>query len=297
MPPYELPKEKTKSTTKSMSSLNGGGFNELRFEDKKGHEQIFVHAERDLDHRVEFDARYWTGHDSHTIVEQDTLVETKRDRHETIARDAVTKIGRDLHLSINGKTAVSVDGSFSLNVSGSTIENHGGNHNESTVGVHSLRGGMLVIEGVGGISLRSGASFITITPAGIAIVGPIIQSMPPIIPGGGAPLAAPSGQIVNPAQPRTADIADDAIPGIVATTPTHDPKKSKEKTSWIEIKLIDEETNEPIAGEPYKVTLTDGATLAEGTLDEKGEARVENIDPGNCVVTFPEREREAWKKA
>lgn len=156
---------------------------------------------------------------------------------------------------------------------------------------------MLVIEGVGGISLRSGASFITITPAGISIVGPIIQSMPPIIPGGGAPLTAPSGQLVSPQKPRPAEVADDAIPGILTNTPSHDPKKNKEKTSWIEIKLIDEETDEPIAGEPYKVTLTDGATLAEGTLDEKGEARIECIDPGNCVVTFPNREREAWKKA
>jgi len=280
-----------------MSSPHGGGFNELRFEDKKGHEQVFVHAERDLDHRVEFDARYWTGHDSHRIVEQDTILQTKRDQHETIARDSVTKVGRDLHLSVDGKTAVSIDGSFSLNVNGSTNENHGGNHSEATTGVHSLRGGMLVIEGIGGISLRSGASFITITPAGIAIVGPIIQSMPPIIPGGGAPLTAPSGQLVSPLKPRQAEVADDAVPGIVTTAPSHDPKKNKEKTSWIEIKLIDEETGEPIAGESYKVTLPDSATLAEGTLDEKGEARIECIDPSNCRVTFPNRERGVWKKA
>ena len=37
-PPYPLPDEKTKSTIRSESSPGGGGFNELRFEDKKGEE-------------------------------------------------------------------------------------------------------------------------------------------------------------------------------------------------------------------------------------------------------------------
>ncbi|MEP6923189.1 MAG: type VI secretion system tip protein TssI/VgrG, partial [Pyrinomonadaceae bacterium] len=57
MPPYTLPDEKTKSTMKSDSSTGGGGFNELRFEDKKGSEQIFIHAEKDVDMRVKNDER------------------------------------------------------------------------------------------------------------------------------------------------------------------------------------------------------------------------------------------------
>src|SRR6185503_18001623 len=40
VPPYALPAEKTKSTIKSNSSSGGGGFNEIRFEDKKGSEEI-----------------------------------------------------------------------------------------------------------------------------------------------------------------------------------------------------------------------------------------------------------------
>lgn len=46
-PPYGLPGEKTKSTIKSNSSLGGGGFNEIRFEDKKGSEEIYIHAQKD----------------------------------------------------------------------------------------------------------------------------------------------------------------------------------------------------------------------------------------------------------
>src|SRR5829696_965352 len=46
MPPYTLPDEKTKSTIKTNSTKGGNGFNEFRFEDKKGGEQIFIHAEK-----------------------------------------------------------------------------------------------------------------------------------------------------------------------------------------------------------------------------------------------------------
>jgi len=57
--PYKLPDEQTKSTVKTNTSKGGGGFNELRFEDKKGSEEIYIHAQKDmnthvLDHRQTF---------------------------------------------------------------------------------------------------------------------------------------------------------------------------------------------------------------------------------------------------
>ncbi|MCX4247870.1 type VI secretion system Vgr family protein [Paraliomyxa miuraensis] len=51
-PPYPLPEKKTTSTIKSNSSLGGGGFNEFRFEDLKGSEQIYLHAQKNLDEVV-----------------------------------------------------------------------------------------------------------------------------------------------------------------------------------------------------------------------------------------------------
>ena len=48
-PPYSLPGEKTKTVWKSNSSKGGGGYNEIRFEDSKDSEQIFIHAQKDLD--------------------------------------------------------------------------------------------------------------------------------------------------------------------------------------------------------------------------------------------------------
>jgi type VI secretion system secreted protein VgrG len=52
-PPYTLPDEKTKSTIKTRSSTGGNGYNELRFEDKAGSEEVFVHAQRDFNEVVE----------------------------------------------------------------------------------------------------------------------------------------------------------------------------------------------------------------------------------------------------
>ncbi|MBK7827170.1 MAG: hypothetical protein IPJ59_18485 [Nannocystis sp.] len=46
-PPYPLPADKTKTTIKSDSSIGGGGYNELRFEDRKGQEEVFLHAQKD----------------------------------------------------------------------------------------------------------------------------------------------------------------------------------------------------------------------------------------------------------
>ena len=70
MPPYTLPDEKTKSSIKTNSSKGGGGSNEIRFDDDKGSEQIFIHAQKNQD----------------TVVENDETVKIGGNRTETWAR-------------------------------------------------------------------------------------------------------------------------------------------------------------------------------------------------------------------
>ncbi len=74
-----------------------------------------------------------------------------------------------------------------------------------------------------------------------------------------------------------------------------EPEEEK-KTSWIEIELVGED-DEPIPGEKYRIVLPDGKTAAEGTLDNKGLARVEGFEKGSCKVCFPDLDKEAWEKA
>jgi hypothetical protein len=64
---------------------------------------------------------------------------------------------------------------------------------------------------------------------------------------------------------------------------------------WIEIALVDRR-GEPVAGEAYRVLLPDGA-VREGRLDADGRARLTDIEPGACEVTFPNLDAAEWRRA
>jgi type VI secretion system secreted protein VgrG len=140
MPPYTLPDEKTKMTLKSDSSKDKDGFNELRFEDKKDSEQIFIHGEKDLDVRIKNDRREWTGKDQHLVVKNDRREKIDRDTHLIVKRDQIEKIERDHHLEITGKEAVKIGGSQSIKVGGNVGEEVGGNKSEEITGALYLKG-------------------------------------------------------------------------------------------------------------------------------------------------------------
>ena len=310
MPPYTLPEHKTKSTVKSNSSKGGGGFNEFRFEDKKGEEQIFIHGQKDEDIRIRNDRRELIGNDRHLIVKRDKREKVERDTHIIIKRDEIQKIERDLNREVVGKVAFKTGGSLSHEISGSVGEKVGGSHTEEAGQTIYLKAGMnVVIEGGTQITLKVGGNFIDINPAGVVIQGTMV-----LINSGGAAGTAMPGTLVPPMTPEEAHIADNADPGSDAPTyknqirgippplvpsysaPWHNPEEpaNKKKKSWIEIKLLDPNDN-PVPGERYRITLPDGSTVAEGSLDANGFARVGGIDPGTCKVTFPNLDTSTWK--
>jgi type VI secretion system secreted protein VgrG len=326
MPPYPLPGEMTKTVLKTNSSKGGDGFNEFRFEDKKGEEQIFIHAEKNLDIRVKNNEYETVTKDFHLIVEQDKFEQTKNDHHETVDRDYAQAVGRDHHLKVSGKQALEVTGSRSLKVSGDVAEQFGQNYSSQVSMAAYLKAGMtIVLEAPTGITLKCGGNSVVLDPSGVTIAASglvtIQGSMVMINSGPGSPPAqGQAGSLVPPMKPKPVDEADKADPGemdkikqqqiqegkgkygLVSPTP-HKPRTpgqsgqqgAEEKTHWIEIKLVDED-GKPVPGEEYKVTLPDGSTVASGTLDEKGRARVEGIDPGSCKVTFPNLDTSAWRK-
>jgi hypothetical protein len=63
--------------------------------------------------------------------------------------------------------------------------------------------------------------------------------------------------------------------------------------TWIEIQLLDE-TNQPVVGEWYRITLPNGA-VRNGLTDSAGVGRIEGIDPGVCKITFPNLDKDAWE--
>ena len=76
------------------------------------------------------------------------------------------------------------------------------------------------------------------------------------------------------------------------------PRKAEEtkenpELTWIEIAMVGED-NSPMAGIKYRVKLPN-AEVVQGTLNASGKARIDNIPgDGECEVTFPELDREAW---
>ena len=102
-PPYALPGDQTQSGIKSRSSKSGGtdNFNEIRFEDKKGSEVLFVHAEKDEQVEVENDEKVTIGHD----------------RTESVGNNESITIDKNRTESVGGDESVSVDGNRSLAVS------------------------------------------------------------------------------------------------------------------------------------------------------------------------------------
>lgn len=200
MPPYTLPDEKTKSTIKTDSSKGGGGFNELRFEDKKGSEQIFIHAEKNQDIRVKNDCMEYIGNDRHLMV--------KNDQFE--------KIDKDIHLTVGGNVNQKIGDTLSINAQSDIHEKAGQNMAlDAGMAVHIKAGMTAVIEAGTSLTLKVGGNFININPGGVFISGTMVM-----INSGGA---AGSGGGCNPEAPKDAKEADKADPGAKIPSPPPPP--------------------------------------------------------------------------
>jgi type VI secretion system secreted protein VgrG len=114
MPPYGLPANQTQSGVKSRSSKGGGGdnFNELRFEDKKGEEDVYFHAEKDFHRLVE--------NDDDLKVQNNQTIEIKQDRTETITdgNESVTvkKGNRTVELSMGNDSLTLKQGNRTVKI-------------------------------------------------------------------------------------------------------------------------------------------------------------------------------------
>ncbi len=130
-----------------------------------------------------------------------------------------------------------------------------------------------------------------------------------------SPDSADSPDPVKPAQPDEPKEAAKAGPGSNVSyqggqdkkggphdqvqAPPHKPpatdEEKKKKCSWIEIELIGED-GKPYPGEAYQIKCPDGS-IASGTLDEKGFAHQDGLEPGPHQITFPNLDKEAWEPA
>jgi type VI secretion system secreted protein VgrG len=110
MPPYDLPNHMTQSGIKTRSTLSGNqdNFNEIRFEDKKGEEQLFLHAERNQDIEVEKDETHWVGHDRTKKVDNDETTTIGRDRKENVGKNETISIGENRNETVGKNETISI---------------------------------------------------------------------------------------------------------------------------------------------------------------------------------------------
>ncbi|MDQ0074391.1 type VI secretion system secreted protein VgrG [Variovorax boronicumulans] len=95
---------RTRSTPKGSAS----NCNEFRFEDKKGSEQVYLHAEKNQDIEVENDETHWVGHDRTKTIDHDETTHVKHDRTETVDNNET--------ITVHGQRTETVDKNETITV-------------------------------------------------------------------------------------------------------------------------------------------------------------------------------------
>ena len=123
MPPYDLPANMTQSGIKSRSSKEGSpeNFNEIRFEDKKGSELLYMQAEKDFKSLVKNDETTEVKHDRTDKVGNDETLTVDNDQSTTIKGQETRKVSKDRTTNIDGTEKLTVGKDQKINV-GTTFE-------------------------------------------------------------------------------------------------------------------------------------------------------------------------------
>jgi len=183
--PYELPANKTRSVFKTLSSPGGGGYNELRIEDKKGEEQIYLHAERDWDENIEHDQKIRVGNQRHDTVEANSYSEFQVEEHRTTHADRKVETRSNDHLTVGTTQHVKVG-------TGQFVE--AGNE------IHYYAGSKVVIDAGMELTAAGGGSFLKLDPGGVTLSGATIK-----MNSGGGPGKGTGIGILPPVIPWAAD--------------------------------------------------------------------------------------------
>jgi type VI secretion system secreted protein VgrG len=284
MPPYDLPANATMSTVKSNSSKGGGGFNELRFEDKKGSEQLFIHAERRQDNRVKADSYEYVGNDRHLIVknkqyelvEEDKHQHTKGDHNEKVEGTTSHESGQDFQQRVGVKHAL-----------------------EAGQEIHLKAGMKAILEAGTQLTLKVGSNFVDLSPAGVTIQGTLVQ-----INSGGAPGTGSGCSLIAPEDAKEAATAE---PGEVSSAQGRGAQRGPTQLGSATVRTLEEgepaplefqlldASGQPVANERYRIRTLDG-NVREGQTDAQGVVRLEQQERDGAEIQFPDREDDEWER-
>ncbi|CAI2794773.1 type VI secretion system tip protein VgrG [Pseudomonas fluorescens group sp.] len=135
--PLDLPADKTRSILRSQSSPGGGGYNELRIEDRKGAEEIYLRAQRDWtqhvlhDQQVQVDngRRITVGGESHhelrgeeqRITHGNRLTQLKQDDHVVVAGSQQVRAERTIQIGAGQSVVIDAGATVTIQAGGQSI--------------------------------------------------------------------------------------------------------------------------------------------------------------------------------
>ncbi len=169
-PPYPLPEGKTQTLFKSFSSPGGNGFNELRMDDTKGKEQLYLHAERDLNLLANNQWKETIGEQHHTIVGQN--------HHLDVSKDWDVKVSENTHQKVEQSASVETGHTTQVKITGSYL-------GQASQGVQLQAGTQLVMDAAVELTVKAGSSLVKIDPSGVTVEGAMVGLNSPL---GGEPV-------------------------------------------------------------------------------------------------------------
>lgn len=178
--PLDLPGQLTRSVFRSRSSPGGGGYNELRIEDRQGAEHIALRAQRDFLQRVLNDEQIQVDNRRSVVVGGNASHDLRGEEHHLTHGNRLTELKRDDHLLVLGDQHIRV---ASQRLSAGQQ-------------IHLNAAQQVVIDGGASVTLMAGGQWLTLGPQGIFASVPIVQ-------GGAAPVSLPAQPLMPGVVPMT----------------------------------------------------------------------------------------------
>jgi len=174
-PPYDLPAAKTRSAIKSASTPGGKGSNEIRFEDRKGAEELYTHAQRDRTEVVERNMSTSVGGGQTLTVGGDRVhsvtgkedVSVKKDRSVTVKGGEEISVEKDRATTVTGKDDLTVLEDLTVTVSGDDTLKVKGTLSETASQGKKTTAKSVTITVVDSVKIQCGGTSFTLSSSGI----------------------------------------------------------------------------------------------------------------------------------
>jgi len=205
---WDLPLHQTRSGIRTSSTPGGGGTNELRFEDKKGKEQLRWQAEKDWDVKILHNSHTQIDGSHHRVVGGNDYREIQGEQHQTFEANVAYERQQNQHSTVDGSLEQTIAQNYLLQAG----QNLSWRSNQQAIYHAGVE-----------LTLQAGGSFIKLDPSGITLNGPVVTMNQ-----GGSALAVESEAAESPHKPAGTHSADNGkVPQAKAPEPVvkFKPKK------------------------------------------------------------------------